>query len=247
VQEFLSGPHGQADQALNTALQYHFSSGELSPKQCYACHRIGAKEPWNDLAVQCASCHAAHGFKKTEAAKPETCQTCHNGPDTKLYQLWKESRHGRLWTVSEGKKGASCNDCHKSGAHDPSRGVVYRASQEGVSESLLSQSRDQYMMGACLQCHDAKTTRDFFRKANAIEEEMEDLMDKARFLIEDLDQKGILTPLLVRVARNPLTGKKLELGPQMHADPHYPRILNLYYKMLRKDLVRARKALFHAD
>jgi cytochrome c553 len=76
----------------------------------------------------CSACHARHSFSIEVARKPHTCGQCHLEPDLPAYNVYKESKHGNIysstgdefnwnevpWTVGEDFNAPTCASCHNS-------------------------------------------------------------------------------------------------------------------------------------
>ncbi|HWR58270.1 MAG TPA: multiheme c-type cytochrome [Thermodesulfovibrionales bacterium] len=76
----------------------------------------------------CTSCHPRHGFLIEVARKPYTCGQCHEEPDVPAFNVYKESKHGNIfsavgktwdfknvpWRVGEDFKAPTCAACHNS-------------------------------------------------------------------------------------------------------------------------------------
>ncbi|MBN1422256.1 MAG: hydroxylamine oxidase [Planctomycetes bacterium] len=77
----------------------------------------------------CAACHARHAFSIEVARKPYTCSQCHLEPDVPAYNVYRESKHGNIfssqgeawdfdavpWKVGEDFNAPTCATCHSSG------------------------------------------------------------------------------------------------------------------------------------
>ncbi len=86
----------------------------------------------------CTSCHPRHSFSLEIARKPETCGQCHLEPDVPAYNIYKESKHGNIystmkkdvnwkdvpWTAGEDFSFPSCATCHSSLVTDPEGNVI---------------------------------------------------------------------------------------------------------------------------
>ena len=48
----------------------------------------------------CTACHPRHGMSIAIARKPATCGQCHLEPDVPAYNVYKESKHGNIYTSS---------------------------------------------------------------------------------------------------------------------------------------------------
>ncbi|MFH1759850.1 MAG: multiheme c-type cytochrome, partial [bacterium] len=76
----------------------------------------------------CTSCHPRHGFNIEIARKPHTCSQCHLEPDVPAWNVYKESKHGNIfsslgsqwnwksvpWKLGKDFTAPSCAVCHNS-------------------------------------------------------------------------------------------------------------------------------------
>ena len=78
----------------------------------------------------CATCHTRHLFSIAEARKPNSCASCHLGPDHPNIEIFENSKHGHLY-LTQGDdwnwdsapdawepgdyRGPTCATCHMSG------------------------------------------------------------------------------------------------------------------------------------
>lgn len=88
---------------------------------------VGRKNPDGSLG-SCAACHARHSFDIEIARKPYTCGQCHLEPDVPGFNIYKESKHGNIfsskfmkfdfaavpWTIGEDFTAPTCATCHNS-------------------------------------------------------------------------------------------------------------------------------------
>uniref|UniRef100_A0A7C4EL54 Hydroxylamine oxidase n=1 Tax=Thermodesulfovibrio aggregans TaxID=86166 RepID=A0A7C4EL54_9BACT len=51
----------------------------------------------------CSACHTRHSFSVEIARKPETCSTCHKGPDVPAYKVYTVSKHGKIYSSKKEK------------------------------------------------------------------------------------------------------------------------------------------------
>jgi hypothetical protein len=132
-------------------------SEHVKNETCYACHgtRVGVKGQkkiqsevgeislpvltnWPNQGVgrhnpdgslgACTACHPRHSFSIEIARKPHTCGQCHLEPDVPAYPVYKESKHGNIysstgyrwnwnavpWKVGKDFKAPTCAACHNS-------------------------------------------------------------------------------------------------------------------------------------
>jgi len=76
----------------------------------------------------CAACHPRHSFAIEIARKPDTCGQCHLEPDVPAYNVYKESKHGNIysskymewdfkavpWKAGKDFQAPTCSTCHNS-------------------------------------------------------------------------------------------------------------------------------------
>jgi hypothetical protein len=88
---------------------------------------VGRQNPDSSLGA-CTACHPRHSFSIEIARKPYTCGQCHLEPDVPSYNVYKESKHGNIfsstgekwnwdevpWNIGKDFKAPSCAACHNS-------------------------------------------------------------------------------------------------------------------------------------
>jgi len=98
---------------------------------------VGRINPDGSLGA-CTSCHPRHAFSLIDARTPYTCSQCHLEPDAPAYNVYKESKHGNIfsargegwnfdsvpWVISKDFKAPSCTVCHSSLIMNPEGKVV---------------------------------------------------------------------------------------------------------------------------
>ncbi len=116
---------------------------------CMQCHgeeiKLGADkrplpETWPNAGMgnvypdgsvgNCVACHTRHRFSIAEARKPNSCASCHLGPDHPDIEIFESSKHGHLFLTSGNEwkwdsapdawepvdyRGPTCATCHMSG------------------------------------------------------------------------------------------------------------------------------------
>ncbi len=90
---------------------------------------IGTMYPDGSVG-NCVVCHTRHGFKISEARKPEACASCHLGPDHPDIEIFNNSKHGHIYNAEGDSwnyeaapgawepgdyRGPTCATCHVSG------------------------------------------------------------------------------------------------------------------------------------
>ena len=98
---------------------------------------VGRVNPDGSLG-SCAACHARHAFSINVARKPYTCSQCHVEPDVPAWNVYKESKHGNIfsseyhdwnfnsvpWTIGKDFKAPTCATCHNSLMVTPNGKVI---------------------------------------------------------------------------------------------------------------------------
>ncbi len=140
---------------------------KLPSPECGLCHKSEYTEHLESIhgraikeeikeAAHCYNCHGNHGIINISNENspvyfknlPETCGKCHGKeeiaekykiPIKNPYQLYEESAHH--YAILEGKKGATCSDCH--GIHDID-----------VSTSPKSKINKYRIPETCSKCHE---------------------------------------------------------------------------------------------
>ncbi len=88
---------------------------------------VGRINPDGSLGA-CSSCHSRHQFSIEVARKPYTCSQCHLEPDVPAWNVYKESKHGNIyssnfqkwnfnavpWRVGKDFQTPTCASCHNS-------------------------------------------------------------------------------------------------------------------------------------
>jgi len=84
----------------------------------------------NDSVGNCATCHTRHKFSIAEARKPNSCASCHLGPDHPNIEIFENSKHGHVFMTDSDDwnwesapdawepgdyRGPTCATCHMSG------------------------------------------------------------------------------------------------------------------------------------
>ncbi|MBN2655043.1 MAG: cytochrome c3 family protein [Nitrospirae bacterium] len=86
----------------------------------------------------CTACHPRHSFSIEIARKPATCGQCHLEPDVPAYNVYKESKHGNIysskwhtwnfsnvpWVAGKDFTAPTCAACHNSLIVSPSGKVI---------------------------------------------------------------------------------------------------------------------------
>lgn len=104
---------------------------------------VGRINPDGTLGA-CSSCHSRHHFSIEVARKPYTCSQCHLEPDVPAWNVYKESKHGNIfssndskwnfnavpWKVGTDFQAPTCATCHNSLITTPDGKVVAERSHD---------------------------------------------------------------------------------------------------------------------
>jgi hypothetical protein len=88
---------------------------------------VGRENPDGSIGT-CTACHPRHSFSIEIARKPYTCSQCHLDPDVPAWNVYKESKHGNIysskkdkwnfsnvpWVVGKDFTAPTCATCHNS-------------------------------------------------------------------------------------------------------------------------------------
>ena len=163
----------------------------------------------------CTACHTMHLFSIAESRKPETCGTCHMGPDHPHLEIFLESKHGVIYSSEKDKwnfdipgnlwdvkhyRAPTCATCHMSGigklemTHDVGKRLSW------VLRSPLSKKTDTWqvkrgeMKKVCLSCHsDAWVEGYYLQLDNAIVLYNEEYYKPVKKKLDELYALGLLT------------------------------------------------------
>ncbi|MCE5312372.1 MAG: cytochrome c3 family protein [Nitrospiraceae bacterium] len=102
---------------------------------------VGRKNPDGSVG-SCTACHPRHSFSIEIARKPYTCGQCHLEPDVPAYNVYKESKHGNIftskwhtwnfnnvpWVIGQDFTAPTCATCHNSLIVSPTGKVIAQRS-----------------------------------------------------------------------------------------------------------------------
>ncbi len=181
---------------------------------CAGCHDIG--KPNKDGSVgKCSECHGRHKASIELARTPETCGQCHMGPDHSQIEIYNESKHGAMFATFKHEQNLkadpknlttkdmnipTCATCHMSGLEGMN---VTHDVTERLSWWLfapISKKRPNYDMAqakmkeTCNKCHTSKHTQGFYDDAESIVDHSNEVVSKAKALMDSLRTEKLLTP-----------------------------------------------------
>ncbi len=169
VQQFLAGSHSWAWENMQASHLYSSRMDILKRKGCEGCHIIGG----GDNDGRCDLCHTGHGFSKYEAARPQTCATCHAGPDQPKIKAYFQT--GDHFTPS------TCSNCH----------LPLEYHDTGENLDLL---RDMYYFNECGNCHDENFRNKWLDTAQIARSQGDKMLASARDIVSFLNKTGRLFP-----------------------------------------------------
>jgi len=204
---------------------------------CTACHAV---------ETRCDTCHGAHRTERALARDPGTCATCHMGPDHAQYEMWKTSRHGVVYGLKGVAEAPDCATCHMpDGTHDVSQGISMDLSGKPYPAKRREQERTR-MVEVCARCHTRAFAERQLADGDAVQKESKALVEEAMAIVRDLDHLALLEPAPASRPPHPLSGARLELGPQMLYE-NLSRPEAIVFRMKKFSYVTAYKGVFHQN
>ncbi|MGQ0613386.1 MAG: multiheme c-type cytochrome [Planctomycetaceae bacterium] len=225
AQEFRHSAHNRAlpEALANARLLAQIPA--MQRRGCLGCHDMGG-----DRGGRCNACHGAHRFSAEEARSPESCGSCHTGPDHPHIEAWEASRHGVAYRTSRDERIApTCASCHMpAGTHDVSGGItIGRAGSGAVLEGetppipmkAISAARAEeeraVMLERCAACHTRRVAREALEDADEIKREADRLVGEAARIVRGLYEDRLLDPMPEERVAHPTAGHALVLGGPM--------------------------------
>lgn len=242
VMEFNESLHSKAvsfvqnlegDRAGDDTLAYKIEGKAAAVMGCEKCHGtivkvkngIFDKETWPNNGIgrlnpdgskgTCTACHTRHLFSIAEARTPETCGTCHMGPDHPQYEIYMESKHGVIYSSEKQKwnmdiassawdtkyfRAPTCATCHMSGIGglEQTHNVSDRLSWElewPMSERTNDwKGKREKMQMACLSCHSKNWVEGYYQQFdNVITLYNEEYYKPIKKEMDELYKLGYLT------------------------------------------------------
>jgi hypothetical protein len=210
--EFAEKYHpGAVDRPPNALAQLEGAAAMASG--CQECHDIGKPNPDGSIGT-CTECHSRHTSSLELARSPATCGQCHMGPDHSQYEIYKESKHGVMFTAlrdqmnlgvdpekltTEDMPVPTCATCHMSGlegagvTHDVTQRLSYWLFAP-VSEKRPHYARAQdAMQRICTECHASSRIETFYEDAEEVVASTNEIVKESQGIVEGLREDGILT------------------------------------------------------
>ena len=180
--------HEEGSTLLKTSVQcarFLTQTSEMGSLGCNRCHQV---------ENSCASCHTNHITDLAAVRAPESCATCHMGPDHPQWEMWQTSRHGVLYTALGEEAGPTCQRCHMTeGSHDVSSGITMSPAMVQSSSDQFNLRRDE-MIVICMQCHSRTFAERELQSGDSILEQSQALIKEAAAIIRDIADRDLLIP-----------------------------------------------------
>jgi hypothetical protein len=212
-------------------------SPSMQRQGCLSCHKIENR---------CDACHTPHDTDLEIVNDPAVCGTCHMGPDHPQYEMWKSSRHGVMYSQKGREYAPGCTACHMpSGSHDVSAGISMGLFGQKYPDEIRAVQR-QRMLDICTQCHSRSLAEQNLSDGDAIQKEAKALIDEAASIIKGLDAEGLLKPGPAERPAHPLSGRQLDIGPQMLYED-LSAVEALFFRMKKFYYIITYKGVFHQN
>lgn len=223
TRQFLASGHSRSWENMQGNPRYARQPEVVRRQGCEACHAIG----YGEYDGRCDFCHTKHSFSKKEAADPQSCYTCHMGPDHPQMEAYRQSAHH--FTP------AACAGCHLPDHN------------HNASENL-DQLSAGYIETECKKCHDAAFNQQWMLGASILEEQGRKFLATGRRIISMLSDKGRLYPDPRSRTAAPEEGQEPPVlsAHQLYEDTSRAEKLyfEMYYKYLQQHLARG---AYHQD
>jgi hydroxylamine dehydrogenase len=179
---------------------------------CKACHEVGAPN-YDGTIGNCTKCHGNHASSVVMARTPDTCGSCHMGPDHSQIEIWRESRHGVLFVARRDQqrldvKGteltardtdtATCSTCHFSGiggigsTHDVGERLSYYLFAPVSEKRPNFDSARAKMKSACLNCHSEGHVQKFYERADVTLAHTNEVVKESQDIVAALAKEGLI-------------------------------------------------------
>ncbi len=182
----------------------------------------------------CMACHTRHAFNLEEARKPESCYTCHMGPDHPNYEAYMSSKHGSIyaargdawdWTepmASATWEAPTCAYCHmvyvdengqRSTSHNMTRKIIWGMGVQAaggqltdITQTVENQAKRTEMIRVCMTCHSEDKARGYLASADAHKLAGDALVVQGRDILASLYEDGLVEPGHGQLSAGLLTG-----------------------------------------
>jgi hypothetical protein len=212
-------------------------SPEMQRQGCLSCNKVENR---------CDACHSSHSTDLAIVRDPAVCATCHMGPDHPQYEMWMTSRHGILFNLKGREFSPDCMTCHMpEGDHDVSTGITMGLGGQEYPEQVREGQREK-MLALCSKCHTRSFALQNLEDADAVQRQAKAIVDEAASIIRGLEKDALLKPSPAERPAHPLSGNKLEIGPQMLYED-LSRVEAVFFRMKKFYYVMTYKGMFHQN
>jgi hydroxylamine dehydrogenase len=213
---------------------------------CERCHIVQKR---------CNSCHSSHKFSSAEAKDPDSCGTCHLGPDHPHKEMYDTSLHGTIYKLTRNPDRAPrCVTCHMpEGTHDSSFGISRgpagtRSAVVDLKEVPIpkeeEERRREQMIGICARCHSGRFAREQLENADQVKEAGFQLMEAGKKRIREIEKEELIYPSVSERMPHPTEGRALVLAdPQLYVGTS--QIERLFFTMFKFHSIRVWKSGYH--
>lgn len=162
----------------------------------------------------CAACHTRHKFSMAEARRPETCGTCHLGPDHPQLEAYLESKHGVIYSNESQEwnfevsgtrwdtkyyRAPTCAICHMSGiasgvpTHNVSDRLSWKLEAPRSEKTENWEAKRNKMKDVCFSCHSKTYVENFYKQFDDVNERYNELWDEVDAIYKGLVKDGLIT------------------------------------------------------
>lgn len=210
---------------------------EMGQIGCNRCHSI---------EESCAVCHGNHITDARVVQDPAVCAKCHMGPDHPQWEAWQTSQHGTLFNTLGANQAPGCQQCHMpKGEHNVSLGLTAPPSSKPYADKVVAQER-QNMLERCQTCHGRNFSQRDLAQADAVRQQTLALVDEARKLVQDLDDRGLLRPAPSQRPPHPHGGNQTVLdGNMLYED--LSTVEALYFRLYKYAAAKTIKGAYHQN
>lgn len=246
LQEFRNSRHSLGWDRMRVHGEYLGIPQEIRTAFCERCHIIQKR---------CNSCHTSHRFSLNEARDPDSCGSCHLGPDHPHKEMYETSLHGTIYKLTRNPERAPrCVTCHMpKGTHESSFGIARgpvgtRSIVVDLKEVPISKEEEERrraeMIWICTGCHSRRFAKEQLENADRVKEEGFKLMEAGKTLIQEMEEKGLILPSVAERTPHPTEGKTLVLAdPQLYVGTSY--LERLFFTMFKFHNIRVWKSGYH--
>jgi hydroxylamine dehydrogenase len=211
--EYQAIPEGQFSPTKDRNAIAVLEGSDITQLACQTCHSIGQPQPDGSVG-DCAKCHLSHEFSLAQVRKPETCSTCHIGPDHPQWEIYQESPHGIAystggqswnWDAPPGTMKVSdfpaptCATCHFSGfgangtTHDVGDRLTWFLFSSISERRPVWQDNMIRMQSVCLECHDQNFVTNYYQKADAVTLAVNTLVQQSNDIMTSLSKQNLIS------------------------------------------------------